>query len=220
VIGVRHLGCGPWPSSYLVPFRLVRLPIALSSAALPPLSCRAERKKRLDTFSFFRLALRRMRSTSQAKAPLFVAAKGPPRRRYQLCEPRGSSTLRAACASSTRFVSAGSRDAREVAVRREVRKEKESEGDEHVHDSGALLKGRRVIGGARGRSREGTRTPSCRCTSSLSPSPVHRRCRPVLIVKRAFTEQLGIVFMFASAIVLSANILEGIVVGFPQLSRL
>ena len=33
---------------------------------------------------------------------------------------------------------------------RKIRKDEESNGDEHVHDSGALLKGRRVIGGTRG----------------------------------------------------------------------
>ena len=33
---------------------------------------------------------------------------------------------------------------------RTIKKDEESNGDEHVHDPDVLLKGRRVIGGARG----------------------------------------------------------------------
>ena len=143
-------------------------------------------------------ARRRALSTSRAKASFFfVSAKAPPRRRYRLARlvNRGSSTLRVVCASSTRLVSAELRGARGVAIRGGGHDD-ESNGGEHAYDSGALLKGRRVNGGARGRSRDGLR-------DMYAESRAPRRHRRVLLFRRDFAEQFG----------LSAKSLEGSIIG-------
>lgn len=129
MIGVRHLGRGPWPSSY---FSVLFDSLSLSRRLCCLFVVLKERRvrKRLDTSPFSDWLL------------IGLEARAKRKRRYssRRKDHRDEGTNFVNHASSTSLVSAGSRDATGVAVRGKVRKEEESEGDERVHDSGALLK--------------------------------------------------------------------------------